>query len=48
MKKYEIKTDGDGNEYFIPLNEYNEEADGFKKYRNPMNHLTPKKKKRKK
>ena len=44
MKKYEIKTDYNGNEYFVP---FNEEEDGFKKYRNPMTHLTPKKKKRK-
>lgn len=47
MKKYEIKTDYDGNEYFVPLNDFNTEDDGFKKYRNKQTHLTPKKKKRK-
>jgi hypothetical protein len=47
MKKYQMKTDNEGNEYFIPLNEFNEMDDGFKKYRNPLSHLKPKKKKRK-
>ena len=48
MKKYTIKTNGNGEEVCLPLNEFRESEDVFKKYRNPLSHLIPKKKKRKK
>lgn len=41
------KTDGNGNTYLVDNPEYFDENGKFKKYRNPMSHLKPKKKKRK-
>lgn len=41
------KTDGEGNLWLVPDIDYEDDG-SIKKYRNPMTHLTPKKKKRKK
>jgi hypothetical protein len=45
-KKIE-KTDGYGNIYLVENPDFYDEDGNFRKYRNPMTHLKPKKKKRK-
>lgn len=42
------KTGSDSESYLVPNPDFQDEEGNFRKYRNPMTHLKPKKKKRKK
>jgi hypothetical protein len=41
------KTGGDGESYYVPNPDWQDEDGNFKKFRKKNTHLTPKKKKRK-
>lgn len=41
------KSDGNGNTYLVENPDFYDDEGNFRKYRNPMTHKTPKKKKRK-
>lgn len=46
-KNKTFKTDGNGDTMIVDNPDYINSEGNFRKYRNPMSHLTPKKKKRK-